>query len=216
MKNIILISSPAGGKGTQSKLLKDKYNYVHISAGELLRNFSEDDSVNAQQLRNVMQKGDLVPNETTVSLIDDKLKKHKGRPFILDGFPRNVSQAQKFSLILNKNNIEDYIVIYLKLDEKEAENRAINRVSCSCGKIYNLNDETLSPKVEGVCDECSSALSIRTDDNVESFKKRFELYLNNTKDLLEYYRSNNKEIVIINGVDTPMNIFKQIEKVIND
>ncbi len=217
MKNVILISPPAGGKGTQSDLLKNTYNYEHISAGVLLRNFAEGDSVLAQQTKNIMDQGLLVHDETTVSLIDEELKRISGKPFVLDGFPRNTEQARKFSIILNKNNITNYAVIYLKLDENTALSRALGRVNCECGKIYNIFLPDLQPKVENICDSCGRALDKRSDDNIESFKTRFNLYLENVDKLINYYENElNIKVHQVDSSREPLVIFEEIKEIVND
>ena len=217
MKNIIFLAPPAGGKGTQSEYLVKDYDYLHISAGDLLREFAKGTSVMAQQVKKLLEEGQMIYDETTISLIDEKINKEKGRHFIFDGFPRNIVQARKFSVILNKNNIEDYEVIYLKLDENTALKRALGRVNCSCGKIYNLYDEELKPSVDGYCDACGGILDKRDDDNEESFKTRFNLYLKNIDILVDYYENTiNKKVIVIDATKSPEEVYKDIKVKLND
>ncbi len=217
MKNIIFLAPPAGGKGTQSEYLVKDYGYYHISAGDLLREFAKGTSVMAQQVKKLLEEGKMIYDETTISLIDDKLSKEQGKHFIFDGFPRNIEQARKFSVILNKNNIEDYEVIYLKLDENTAMKRALGRVNCTCGKIYNLYDEDLKPRVNGICDVCGSELNKRDDDTEESFITRFNLYLQNIDILVDYYENIvGKKVIIIDATKNPDEMYKEIKEKLND
>lgn len=134
-----------------------------------------------------------------------------GKPFILDGFPRTLNQAKSLDNMLDK----DYEVIYLDLSEEEAIDRILGRLTCSCGKSYNLNVDSLKPKVEGICDGCGKELVKRNDDNVDSFKVRYKTFLDNTKPLMEYYEGKNK-LHKINVNRNVEDIFKDIVEVCND
>ena len=146
-----------------------------------------------------------------INLINDKLAKIDGKPFILDGFPRTLNQAKSLDNMLDK----DYEVIYLDLTEEEAIERILGRLTCSCGKSYNLNVDNLKPKVEGICDGCGKELVKRNDDNVDSFKVRYKTFLDNTKPLMEYYEDKNK-LHKINVNRNVEDIFKDIVDVCND
>ena len=188
MKNIIFIAPPAAGKGTQSTMLKENYGYNHLSTGDMLR--------------------EVVSSGTEFGL---QVKNIDGKPFILDGFPRTLNQAKSLDNMLDK----DYEVIYLDLSEEEAIERILGRLTCSCGKSYNLNVDNLKPKVEGICDGCGKELVKRNDDNVDSFKVRYKTFLDNTKPLMEYYEDKNK-LHKINVNRNVEDIFKDIVDVCND
>ena len=212
MQNIIFIAPPAAGKGTQSHLLKEIYGYEHISTGDMLREAVASESALGLEVKNIMDKGDLVSDDLMINLIKDKLTNIKGKPFILDGFPRTLNQAKVLDKIIDDN----YEVIYLELSKEEAIKRIEGRLTCSCGKSYNLNDEALKPKQEGICDNCGKKLVKRDDDNTLAFAVRYDNFLNNTKVLIDYYKNKNKLNVI--DVNRDINaIFKDIsEIVIND
>lgn len=210
MKNIIFIAPPAAGKGTQSNLLKDKYGYVHISTGDMLREIVSSDSELGKVVKNIIDKGNLVSDDLIFKLLKSKLNSIKGKPFILDGFPRTLNQAL---FLDNDLKIDNYIVIYLDLSKEDAIKRIDGRLTCSCGKSYNLNDINLKPKIIGICDNCGNVLVKRNDDNLEAFKIRFDVFLNNNKPLIDYYKNKNKlKVVNVNkGVNE---IFNEILKVV--
>ena len=212
MQNIIFIAPPAAGKGTQSHLLKEIYGYEHISTGDMLREAVASESALWLEVKNIMDKGDLVSDDLMINLIKDKLTNIKGKPFILDGFPRTLNQALALDKLLNDSL---YQVIYLKLDINEAIKRIEGRLTCSCGKTYNVFDDKLQPKQNGICDKCGRKLVKRNDDNVESFKVRYENFLTNTEKLIKYYDDKNKlHIIDVNrNVD---DIFKDISKVVTN
>ena len=211
MKNIIFIAPPAAGKGTQSNMLKEKFGYNHISTGDMLREAINSGSEIGAEVKNIIDKGELVSDDLIIKLVKDKLTSLKGKPFILDGFPRTLNQAESLDKILT----DDYIVIYLDLDESEAINRITGRLTCNCGKSYNVNIDKLKPKVDGICDNCGSILIKRDDDNVESFKVRFKTFLDNTDSILKYYEDKEKLIKIDVNKDV-QDIFKSILEVAND
>lgn len=211
MKNIIFIAPPAAGKGTQSNMLKEKFGYNHISTGDMLREAINSGSEIGKEVKNIIDKGELVSDDLIIKLVKDKLTSTDGKPFILDGFPRTLNQAKSLDEILT----DDYIVIYLDLAESEAINRITGRLTCNCGKSYNVNIDKLKPKVDGICDNCGSILIKRDDDNVESFKVRFKTFLDNTDSILKYYEDKEKLIKIDVNKDV-QDIFESILEVAND
>ena len=209
MKNIIFIAPPAAGKGTQSNMLKEKFGYNHISTGDMLREAINSGSEIGKEVKNIIDKGELVSDDLIIKLVKDKLTSLKGKPFILDGFPRTLNQAKVLDEILD----DDYEVIYLELDKEDAIKRIEGRLTCSCGKSYNLNDEELKPKVTGICDNCGKKLVKRDDDNVEAFIIRYDNFLNNTKVLVDYYNNKNKLHIV--DVNRSINdIFNDISRIV--
>lgn len=213
MKNIIFIAPPAAGKGTVSKLLKEKYNYEHISTGDLLREVDINTSL-GKRIHEIMSQGELVSDELVTELLKEKISKIFGA-FILDGYPRNVMQANildEMLTSLNKNNI---IAIYINVSKDEAMKRALSRLNCpKCGAIFNKYNKDTKPKVDGICDKCGTSLESRSDDNEESFIKRFDNYVNNTKPILEYY----KKLGILKEVSgqTSVETFESVEKLLKE
>ena len=153
--NIIFIAPPAAGKGTQSFLLEEKYNYKHISTGDLLREEITKKTELGANIESIISKGELVSDEIITTLLKNELKKLKHQKFILDGYPRNIAQAETLENIFNELNIENYGTIYLSLDEETATKRALGRIVCSkCGASYNTYFKNLMPKEDGICDKC--------------------------------------------------------------
>lgn len=211
MKNIIFIAPPAAGKGTQSELLKENLGYIHLSTGDMIREVIASNSPLGIRFKNIIDKGNLISDEDMINLIKEYLANLGGKPFILDGFPRTLNQAK----YLDENMNFDYEVVYLNLSEEEATKRITGRLTCSCGKSYNLNIDSLKPKKEGICDSCEKTLQKRDDDNIESFKVRYESFINNTIPLLEYYDKKNKlhRIDVNRSVE---DIYEDILRVTND
>ena len=216
MKNIIFIAPPAAGKGTQSDLLVEKYGYIHISTGDLLRSEVASESELGKKLKDIMASGELVSDDITTELLKKRLLQDdvKEHGFILDGYPRNLNQADTLDEILSELNIKDIIAIYLDMDEVTAMHRALGRVTCpNCKRGYNIYEEIMKPKVDNICDSCGSTLEHRSDDNEDTFKIRFNTYLENTSPLLDYYK--NKDLLsVIDNSGTPDETFNKIESVI--
>ena len=217
MKNIMFIAPPAAGKGTQAELVVEKYGIPHISTGDILREISKEDSEIGSYVKETLASGKLVKDEITYQLIEERLKREDCKDgYIIDGFPRNIEQAKEYDKILKNLNYDIGNVILIKIDEKTLEKRITGRRICeNCNTIYNINDVNSSPKVESVCDNCGGKLYQRSDDNLEAFKTRYEMYQEKTAPIIDYYKEKGvlKEI---NGNDSVENIFKIIDKIINE
>lgn len=211
MKNIIFIAPPAAGKGTQSELLISKYGYEHISTGDLLRNEIKSGSDLGKELDSMMKSGSLISDEIVNRLLINALS-NITKPFILDGYPRTISQALKLDEILANLNKSVDVVVYLDVEEELAMKRATGRLSCkSCNRIYHKYFS--KPRVEGICDDCGSSLISRADDTPDTFKVRYDTYMSNTKPLLDFY-SNKNILVKIDANKEADETFSEIEKVI--
>lgn len=212
MKNIIFIAPPAAGKGTESELLVSEFAYSHVSTGDLLREKQNDGSELGNYIKNLLSAGQLVDDEIVTELLKNKLSSING-PFILDGYPRTINQANNLIELLKELNLNIGAVIYLNIDSDTAMKRALGRITCpKCKKIYNKYTD-LKPKVENICDECNIELIGRSDDNEESFKIRFDTYLNNTKPLLDFYKGLGL-LNIIDKIGTPEEVHDEVKKVI--
>ena len=208
--NIILIAPPAAGKGTQSELICNKYDIKHISTGDLIRAVINSNSEKSIELKKTIGQGKLVSDEFVLDLIKDEIK--DGNSYIFDGFPRTVNQAKLFDELLEKLNEKIDYVIYLDINKEMASKRILGRLSCSnCGKVYNDQIEESMPKINGICDDCNIELSKRNDDNEETFNKRFDTYMSETKPLLDYYKD---RLYIVDSSLNKYEIFKQIENII--
>lgn len=208
--NIILLAPPGAGKGTQAELLKEKYALNHISTGELLRNVASRDDELGETVRNFQKNGMLVTDEIVFQVLKDYLDKSVNKDFLFDGFPRNKNQAEVLDSLIE--NI-DY-VFYLDVGEPVLESRMVGRRMCSeCGSVYNINIDSLKPKKDSICDKCGGGLYQRSDDNKESFKVRYQEYLEKAAPLIDYYQ-NRKILYKIDSERTKEEVFLSICKII--
>ena len=217
MKNIMFIAPPAAGKGTQAELVNKKYKLPHISTWDILREISKEDSEVGNYVAETLQSGGLVKDEITYQLIKERLAKDDCKNgYIIDGFPRNLEQAKEYDRILDELNYDIGNIILIDIDEEVLQKRVVGRRLCeNCGRIYNINDPKQSPKQESVCDACGGKLYQRTDDNIDSFKNRYETYLEKTAPIIEYYE-NKYTLHRVDGEKSTEEVFEEIEKIINE
>ena len=189
MTNIILIAAPAAGKGTEAARLKAEYNMPQISTGTLLREARNDGSEIAKIIADCQDSGGLVPFDIVMKVLKNRLEKDDCQNgYILDGFPRDIKQAEAYEELIKESNIDRGIVIVLDIDKEVAKKRINSRVSCpKCGKVYNLESEELKPKNGELCDICNVQLTRRNDDNAEVYDARYEEYLKQTQPLIDFY-----------------------------
>ena len=216
MKNIIFVAAPAAGKGTISAKVCTEYNIPHISTGDLLRNEIAASSKIGMEIKSAMARGEFVSDEVITKLLKKRLEaKDCKKGFILDGYPRNISQAKTYDNILKELNYDEGLVVFLDIDKSLAMKRALSRVVCSkCGLSYNLINKEYAPLKEGICDNCGSSLKTRSDDNEESFINRFYTFMKETYPLLEYYEKKGNLLKIKVDNITTDDIFYEIKKVI--
>ena len=191
MRNIILIAPPAAGKGTVSQVLKEKYGYMHISAGDLLRDEVKSGSEFGNEIKEIMARGDLVDNTMLKKLMKQKLESFpKDKPFVLDGYPRQLIQEKDYEDITKELGIDYGKAYLLDIDEQTAMERTLGRLNCPVCKVsYNKYTLGHQPKEEGICDICHNPLEMRTDDTEETFIKRFDEYMEKTMPLYDYYKN---------------------------
>ena len=216
MKNIILIAAPAAGKGTEAAKLKNDFNMVHISTGDLLREATSKGDEKGNMINELISNGHFVSDEIVLDLLKERiLKSDCDNGYILDGFPRNLSQAYAYDKILEDLNKDIGIVIVLDIGKEIAKSRICGRLSCPvCGKIYNTNT-TLKPKNEGLCDICNIKLSKRSDDNAETYEERYNTYLEKTEPLISYYSQQGILYHVDAGV-SPEETHKQVLKILGE
>ncbi len=188
MKNLILIAPPAAGKGTISSYLVENMGYQHISTGDILRNVAKEDSQRGRLVNSLMKEGKFIGDDIILPLFKEELLKLHNTPFILDGIPRTIEQADYLTQLFHELNVDNYVVINLKINQDTLLKRATGRRVCEqCKEIYNIYFENYKPKEENICDQCGGKLIQRNDDTEETFKKRFQTYVENTEPLISYY-----------------------------
>lgn len=187
LKTIILLGAPGAGKGTNAKKITSEYHLPHISTGDMFREALRDETELGKLAKSYMDKGLLVPDEVTISLVKERLSKDDCKDgFLLDGFPRNLKQAEALEEIGKEINRPINYVIDINVPEEILKDRITGRRVCKkCGAPYHI--KTLQPKVEGVCDICGGELIQRKDDNEEALKVRLDEYHHQTEPLINYY-----------------------------
>lgn len=207
--NIALFGPPGAGKGTQAKMLVEKFNMVQISTGDLLREAISNETELGMQAKTFMDRGDLVPDEMVNSLLEERLsRKDCEKGFILDGYPRNVKQAEKLDELLEKIGKDIEKVIALDVPNSEIVERITGRrTSKKTGKIYHIK---YNPPV----DEKEEDLVQRSDDTEEAVVKRLENYEKQTAPVLDYYKAKNK-VLILDGTKKPEEIAQDLSKIIS-
>jgi adenylate kinase len=181
---IMMLGPPGSGKGTHSRLLSDRMKIPQISVGDLLRNAVREGGPVGEIAKEIMSEGRLGPDDVIMDLVRSRLERPDCRNgYILDGFPRTLSQA-----ILMDRRDEIDLVIYLKVPEEKLMDRLSSRRTCKkCGEVYNIKINP--PGIDGICDRCGGVLYIRDDDSTGTIKKRMDAYENQTRPLIDYYRN---------------------------
>jgi adenylate kinase len=189
---IMLLGAPGSGKGTQAKILMDQYHIPQISTGDLLRAAVAAQSPLGQQAQAIMAKGDLVPDALVLSIIEERLQAPDcAEGFLLDGFPRNVAQAQALAPLLETLGKPLDHVILIEVPEDVLIKRLSGRLTCkNCKAVFNRF--THPPKVAGICDLCGGELEHRADDNPETVKNRLQVYQSQTAPLIDFYERQGK------------------------
>ena len=195
-KNLIFVGAPGAGKGTISAVMLEKYPFVHISTGDILRDEVKRGTELGQQASVLMKEGKLVPDEIVAGMVRARLaQKDCDNGFILDGFPRTINQANLLAEALKELGRPLDRVVYLQVDDETILKRLTARQNCKkCGAIFN---KIFRPsKVENVCDNCGGELFQRPDDSLETAKNRLEVFYKQTQPLLDYYTEQGKVLAI--------------------
>ncbi len=184
---IIMLGAPGAGKGTQAKMIAEKYSIPHISTGDIFRANIKNGTELGKKAKSYMDKGQLVPDELTLDLIMDRFKQDDCKNgYVLDGFPRTIPQAEALDTALKaKGEKVDFAIDVDVPDENIVKRMGGRRACVGCGATYHV---VYSPtKVEGVCDKCGEELIVRDDDKPETVLNRLEVYHNQTQPLIDYY-----------------------------
>ncbi len=196
--NIILVGAPGAGKGTQAKRLEDRYQMVQLSTGDMLRAAVASGSELGRQAKEIMDAGQLVPDDLVIRMISQRIDQPDcARGFLLDGFPRTTAQAEALDAMLAEKGLKLDAVIQIRVDEEALVERITGRYTCAnCGAGYH--DSFQRPQTEGVCDSCGGTEFVRRDDdNEETVRKRMEAYRAQTAPILPYYEAQG----VLLGVD---------------
>jgi adenylate kinase len=201
---ILLVGAPGAGKGTQAKRLAEEYDVPHITTGDALR-ANKDMETEHGTPREYMEAGELVPDEVVNEIVVEALEDADG--FVLDGYPRNLAQAEFLS---ERTDLD--AVIYLDVSEAELVDRLTGRRVCSeCGATYHV--EFNPPAEPGVCDECGAELVQRDDDTEETVRERLRVYEENTEPVIEHYREDGV-LREVDGEGTPDEVFESLRDVL--
>lgn len=210
---IILLGPPGAGKGTQAVSIAEKFNIPHISTGDIFRYNIKEGTELGKKAKSYMDQGLLVPDELVVAIVEDRLKQQDCEGgFLLDGFPRTVTQAKALDEVMDKMDVALNKVINIQVDKGILVERAVGRRICkACGATYHV---VFNPSSKGeVCDKCGGTLYQRDDDNEATVTKRIDVYLNETMPLIEYYQNRNK-LAVIDGQQHIDKVFDDIVSVL--
>ena len=212
---LLIMGAPGAGKGTQAALIKEAYNIKHISTGDMFRKAISEKTPTGIEAKSYIDQGKLVPDSVTNKLVRERLsEKDCENGFLLDGYPRNLAQAEELDKILKDLGIKLDAVINVSVDDNFLIERITGRRTCTkCGASYHVSFN--KPKVEGICDECGSTLIQRPDDSEETIKNRLSVYYEKTKPVLDYYEAQNI-VKNVDGIGEINEIFEKIKKEVGE
>lgn len=206
---LVLLGAPGAGKGTQAKKLIEKYGIPQISTGDILRKAVADGAPLGKEAKSYMDKGELVPDSVVIGLVKERLAQDDCKNgYILDGFPRNTSQAETLDNVLAEMNSSLDVALSVDVDKDVLMKRLTGRRTCKgCQQMYNIHFSV--PQKEGVCDKCGGELYQRDDDREETIKNRLDVYEKATAPLIDYY--GNKGILkSVEGMGSIDDIFNKV------
>lgn len=211
---LVFLGAPGAGKGTQAKKLVEKYGIPQISTGDLLRAAVAEGTPLGKEAKAYMDRGELVPDSIVLGMVKERISQDDCKKgFILDGFPRNVAQAEALDKMLSEMGIPLDLALNLEVPFDDLMKRLTGRRTCKvCGQMYNIYYSP--PKVEGKCDKCGGELFQRDDDKEETIKKRLEVYKAQTEPLIEYY-SKKGILKTVSGTGSIDEIFSSITSILD-
>ena len=212
---IIMLGAPGAGKGTQAKMIADKYSVPHVSTGDIFRANIKNGTELGMEAKKYMDQGLLVPDELTVKILLDRVAQDDCKNgYVLDGFPRTIPQAEVLDNELTKLDETIDFAIDVNVPDENIINRMSGRRAClACGATYHIAH--VPPKQEGICDRCGKELVLRDDDKPETVKNRLEIYHEQTQPLIDFYTKKG----VLKTVDgtVPMNeVFEAIVAILGE
>lgn len=210
---IIMLGAPGAGKGTQAKMIADKYRIPHISTGDIFRMNIKNGTELGMEAKKYMDQGLLVPDELTVRILLDRVAKEDCKDgYVLDGFPRTIMQAEVLEDALNRLGDKIDFAIDVDVPDENIIRRMGGRRAClSCGATYHI--EHVPPKKEGVCDECGQPLVLRDDDKPETVQNRLRVYQEQTQPLIAFYTERNV-LRAVDGTQDMQDVFHAITEIL--
>ena len=210
---IIMLGAPGAGKGTQAKMIADKYGIPHVSTGDIFRANIKNGTELGKQAKAYMDKGELVPDELTVKILLDRVAQDDCKNgYVLDGFPRTIPQAEVLDKELDRlGESIDYAINVDVPDENIVKRMGGRRACVTCGATYHI--EHVPPKKEGICDNCGGELILRDDDKPETVQNRLNVYHTQTQPLIDFY--NAKGVLReVDGTKDMMEVFDSITAIL--
>ena len=203
--NLIFLGPPGAGKGTMAFKAKEHYSIPHISTGDLFRAAIKNQTELGKQVKSILDKGDLVPDELTTAMVRERLEQDDTKDgFILDGFPRTIPQAKSLKEFTSIDKVVNFTI-----PENEVIRRLSGRRVCrNCGESFHI--EFIPPQKDGVCDKCSGELYTRDDDKIEAIKNRLSVYDKSTAPLIDFYQ-NEGTLIDVDSSQKPEDVFTDLK-----
>ncbi len=211
---IIMLGAPGAGKGTQAKMIAEKYGIPHVSTGDIFRANIKNGTELGMEAKKYMDQGLLVPDELTVKILLDRVAQEDCRNgYVLDGFPRTIPQADVLDKALTELGDQiDYAINVDVPDENIVKRMGGRRACLSCGATYHI--EHVPPKAEGICDACGQELVLRDDDKPETVQNRLNVYHEQTQPLIEFYSA--KEVLkTVDGTQDMKDVFAAVTAILD-
>lgn len=211
---IVLLGPPGAGKGTQAKSISNRYSIPHISTGDIFRKNISENTPLGIEAKSYMDKGQLVPDEVTINMVKDRLVQDDCKDgYLLDGFPRTVSQAEALQEFLEQRGESLNTALLINVPNEFILERMTGRRVCpSCGASYHIK---FNPPANGKCELCGTDIVQRKDDTAETVKERLDVYEKQTQPLIDYYSKNNL-LSQVDGTKAINLVFESICDVLKD